>query len=161
MKPIVGDAAKCNAAVVRRAVERIWNGGDLTLADHLFDLAYVNHGGLISDVVHGPEAIKISVALYRTAFPDLHIAVDRLVTEGDMVELGWVAHTSWGAHSLHAEHFSQGETLTGTTCSRLCDGQIVESWTTWDREGAMRRLAPDTETRWDAGDDVISGRPDG
>jgi len=72
-------AEQRHAALVRRAVEEIWNRGDLALADALFAPSYVNHGGLIPDLVHGPEAIKISVALYRTAFPDLHISVASLV----------------------------------------------------------------------------------
>lgn len=150
-----------NATVVRRAVERIWNRGDLTLADHLFDPAYVNHGGLIPDLVHGPEAIKMSVALYRTAFPDLYITIDRLVSDGDMVDLDWEAHTSSVAQSLYAEHSGQEETLTGTTCSRLCNGQIVESWMTWDREGTLGRLAPETELRRNPGANVFCARPDG
>jgi len=43
-----------NAELVRRAVEEIWNQGDLTLADVLFAPSYVNHGGLIPDLVCGP-----------------------------------------------------------------------------------------------------------
>ena len=51
------------------AVEAIWNRGALEAADALFAPDYVNHGGLIPDLVRGPEAIKVGVALYRTAFP--------------------------------------------------------------------------------------------
>src|SRR5919109_2020826 len=83
--------AEQNAALVRRAVEEIWNGGDLDLADVLFALDYVNHDGLIPDLVRGPEAIKISVALYRTAFPDLQITVEELIAEGETVVLYWTA----------------------------------------------------------------------
>jgi len=39
------------------------------VADEVFSPDYTNHGGLIPDLVRGPEAIKISVALYRIAFP--------------------------------------------------------------------------------------------
>jgi SnoaL-like polyketide cyclase len=141
------DLAERNAGVLRQAVERIWNCGDLTMADLLFDLTYVNHGGLIIDLVTGPEAIKTSVALYRTAFPDLHITIDRLVPDGEMVDLDWAAHALSDAYSLDAGHGSHGETLTGTTRSRLCNGQIVESWTTWDGEDALRRLDSRSETR--------------
>jgi SnoaL-like polyketide cyclase len=141
------DLAERNAGVVRQAVERIWNGGDLRVADLLFDLAYVNHGGLIIDLVHGPEAIKISVALYRTAFPNMHITIDRLVPDGEMVDLDWAAHARSDAHTLDAGDGSQEETLTGTTRSRLCHGQIAESWTTWDSENALRRLRQGSETR--------------
>ena len=54
---------------MRQVIEEIWNDGDLELADQVFALDYINHGGLIPDLVRGPEAIKVSVALYWLAFP--------------------------------------------------------------------------------------------
>jgi len=149
-----------NAAVVRRAVEHVWNRGDLDLADRLFDSAYVNHGGLIPDIVHGPEAIKMSVALYRTAFPRLYIAVDSLVADGDMVELRWSAYTPSSDRPLSDRRGSQKATLTGTTRGRLSDGQIVESWTTWDSEGVLRRLGGVAGMGWGSGPDTSPERPD-
>jgi len=83
-----------NRRLVRRMVEDVWNRGDLALADVLVAPGYVNHGGLIPDVAHGPEAIKVAVALYRTAFPTFHITVEALVAEGAMVELQWAARRS-------------------------------------------------------------------
>ena len=46
-------------ALVRRAVEAIWNRGELDQADGLVAADYINHGGLIPDVVRGPEAVKL------------------------------------------------------------------------------------------------------
>ena len=155
------DRAERNAGVVRQAVERIWNCGDVHVADLLFDPTYLNHGGLIIDLVNGPEAIKMSVTFYRTAFPGLHITIDRLETDGDMVELDWAAHARSDAHALDAGHGSHGEGLSGTTSSRLCHGQIVESWTSWDRDGTLRRLAPDTDPGWEIDADVSSTSADG
>ncbi|GAC1527735.1 MAG: hypothetical protein NVS2B16_35650 [Chloroflexota bacterium] len=129
-----------NAAVVRRAVESIWNQGDLDLADRLFDSAYVNHGGVIPDMVYGPEAIKVSVAMYRTAFPQFSVTIDHLAADGDMVELCWAAHTQSGAQQPTAGPDIRHEELIGTTRCRLSEGQIIESWTTWDRGGVLRRL---------------------
>ena len=88
--------AEQQVALVRRAVEAIWNRGELDVADVLFATDYVNHDGLITDLVHGPEAIKVSVALYRTAFPDLQLTVDDLTAEGDTVLLHWTARDACG-----------------------------------------------------------------
>jgi hypothetical protein len=52
-----------DTALVRRVIDEIWNAGDIDLADELFASTYVNHGGLIPDLVKGPECIKFSVAL--------------------------------------------------------------------------------------------------
>ena len=68
-------SASASEMLVRRAIEAIWNRGDLDIADELFAAGYVNHDGVIADLVLGPEAIKISAALHRLAFPDLHVAI--------------------------------------------------------------------------------------
>jgi hypothetical protein len=48
-------------------IEAIWVRGELKVADALFTHDYIHHGGLISDLIRGPEAIKLSVVLYRSA----------------------------------------------------------------------------------------------
>jgi hypothetical protein len=126
-----------NAALVRRAVEEIWNRGKLDLADVLFAADYVNHAGLIPDLVRGPEAIKISVAFYRTAFPNFHITMDELTAKRDAVLLRWTARSSAASATPSA--------LTGMIVSRCAGGQIVESWTYWDQAGVLEQLGIDCE----------------
>ncbi|MEO7911744.1 MAG: ester cyclase [Roseiflexaceae bacterium] len=83
-----------NAVLVRRVVEEIWNRGKLDVADVLFATDYINHAGVIPDFVRGPEAIKISVAFYRAAFPNLHITIDALTAKRDAVLLRWTARSA-------------------------------------------------------------------
>jgi len=120
-----------NEALVRRAIEAIWNRGELVVADELFGPDYVNHDGLIPDLVRGPEAIKISVALYRIAFPDLHITVDEMSTDGETVVIHWTARRETPGPAGSAVIPNQ-TLLTGMTRSLLSGGKIVESWTRWD-----------------------------
>jgi hypothetical protein len=127
-----------NAALVRRAVVEIWNRGKLDLADVLFAADYVNHAGLIPDFVRGPEAIKISVAFYRIAFPDLHITMDELTAKRDAVMLRWTARSS-APLAGSASNATQGM-LRGIIVSRCAGGQIVESWAHWDQVGVLERL---------------------
>jgi predicted SnoaL-like aldol condensation-catalyzing enzyme len=128
-----------NASIVRRVVENIWNLGDLPMADRLFAAAYVNHGGLIPDLVHGPEAIKMSVALFRTAFPEFHITIEGITAEGDTVDMHWAADSGPPTVPATAEDSDRGGRLTGTTLSSLAAGKIVESWTDWDHVNALQR----------------------
>jgi hypothetical protein len=128
-----------NRDLVRRAVEEIWNQGDLALADVLFAPTYVNHGGLIPDLLQGPEAVKSAVALYRAAFPDFYITVEALRAQEEMVELHWSAHR--GPPTARTGGAArQGGPLRGTTRSRCAAHQIAESWTRWDRAGVLRDL---------------------
>jgi len=121
------------AALVQRVIDEIWNAGNLDLADELFAPAYINHGGLIPDLVQGPEGIKFSVAFYRAAFPGLHVAVDDLAVDKNAVILNWTAR---GQTSTDA---TTG-TLTGVTRSLVAGGQILESWTIWDAGLALAKL---------------------
>src|ERR1700740_3328330 len=84
----------CDADLGQRVIDEIWNAGDLELADELFGATYVNHGGLIPDLVAGLEGVKFSVALYRRAFPDLHLCADELSTNGETMKLRWTARAT-------------------------------------------------------------------
>ena len=122
-----------NAALVQRVVDEIWNAGNLELADALFAPTYINHGGLIPDLVQGPEGMKFSVAFYRAAFPGLHVVVDDLAVDKDAVTLRWTAAGQAAADATMG-------TLTGVTRSLVANGHILESWTSWDAELALQRL---------------------
>ena len=118
-----------DAALLYRVVDEIWNGGNVDLADELFSIDYVNHGGLIPDVVKGPEGVKFSVALYRTAFPGLSVRVDSLYSSGGTV------HVRWTARARVADH-----ALSGAMRTSVVAGRIVESWTSWDSTAVLLRL---------------------
>lgn len=129
--------------LIRRAIREVWNEGRIEIADELFARDYVNHGGLIPDLISGPEVIRVSVVLIRRAFPRLHISVDALRTNGDIVTLSWTARNG------RPDDVSRGEgvptapsRLTGNMHIRCVDGKIAESWTTWNREAIRAVLAP-------------------
>jgi predicted SnoaL-like aldol condensation-catalyzing enzyme len=122
--------------LVHIAIEEIWNRGEIQLADALFSPDYINHGGMIPDMIRGPEAVKLSVALYRSAFPNFEIAMDDLTTDEGAVVVRWVAHR---APPLMDKPASKLGSLRGITRCRLQDGKIAESWTVWDSRAALAR----------------------
>ncbi|MEX0683568.1 MAG: ester cyclase [Dehalococcoidia bacterium] len=132
--------------LVHLVIDEIWNRGDLEMADALFTPDYVNHGGLIPDLVRGPEAIKLSVALYRSAFPDFYIAVEGVTTEEAATVIRWVAHSK--PPSVDGPTARTGS-LRGITRWRLLRGKIAESWIAWDRRAAL--------VRWSAAEPKLTG----
>jgi len=129
-----------HAALVHRVIDEIWNAGNIDLADQLFAPTYINHGGLIPDLVRGPEGIKLSVALYRSAFPDLHVAIDDLRVDKDAVTLCWTAGSQGPDDRTGAVSSRLTGKLTGVTSSHVVNNQIQESWTSWDAALALQRL---------------------
>jgi len=136
--------ASAQHTLVRRAVEEIWNTAQLDIADELFAPTYVNHGGLITDLVLGPEAIKTSVILYRLAFPELHITIDDVASAGQDTVVHWSARNCPPSERAStASMCAIG--IAGVTRTHEANGQIQESWTDWDRDAALRHLGRSTE----------------
>lgn len=126
-----------NATVVRRVVEALWNQGDLDVADGLFTANYVNHAGLIPDFVCGPEAMKLSVALYRAAFPDLEITIVQLTAKRNTVVFDWIARSAPLTRSLAS---GTPGILMGMMVCRFAHGQIAESWMQWNQPDVLDQL---------------------
>ena len=129
-------AAHDLALLAREIVDEVWNRGELDQADRLIAPDYVNHGGLIPDLVRGPEAVKLSATMYRLAFPQLHITVDALVTDEESIALRWSARNGPVADLDSPAGARGGDVLQGVTFGRFAGRQMVESWTYWDREAA-------------------------
>lgn len=123
-------STETNLALVRRAVAEIWNGLDLDLADRLLDPSYTNHGGIIPDLVAGPESMKFAVVLQHAAFPRLEVRERGVAAEGNVVELRWAARRF--PASRDDPNPAPVFVARGTTLIRCADDHIAESWTTWD-----------------------------
>jgi predicted SnoaL-like aldol condensation-catalyzing enzyme len=129
-----------DTALVQRVIDQIWNAGDLDLADELFGLTYINHGGLIPDLVRGPEGVKFSVALYRRAFPEMQISADDMQTSGDTVTVRWTARSSTQRGPGTTTDVDQAGALRGSTRISVAGGQIVESWTSWSAAKVLQGM---------------------
>ena len=112
---------------IQKANDELLNKGNLELVQELFAPTYVSHGAE-GDSEIGPDAIKAFVTSIRTAFPDLKVEVEILVTEGNKV--AWL-RTNRGTH--------QGEILGAPASGRLIEwqdmivtryeeGKIAEEW---------------------------------
>lgn len=125
-------------ALVYLVIDGIWNRGNVEMADALFTDDYVNHGGLIPNMVRGPRAVKFSAILYRIAFPRLQLAIDEVTADDDAVLLRWVAHTG---HPPNDVPPARPVSLRGTTRCRLQSGKVAETWTHWDTRADLVRVA--------------------
>src|SRR5215217_3544520 len=70
-------------AVIRRWVEA-WNAQDLDAAEELLAAEFVRHDANLPDVV-GPQTERQYIADTLTAFPDLHLEIEQLIADGDLV----------------------------------------------------------------------------
>jgi len=74
-----------NKAQFRRTYEEMFNQGNLANVDELIAPDCINHEVPTGMNNRGPESARQVVMMLRTAFPDLHFAIEELVAEGDTV----------------------------------------------------------------------------
>ena len=118
--------------LIHQVIDEIWGHGDFDLADHLFTADYVNHGGLIPDLIHGPESIKVAVVLARHAFPGLRISVEVLLVDEQLTTVRWQADQNDRRPPPERVNRSGPAIMVGLLTVRLLGDRIAESWTLWD-----------------------------
>jgi steroid delta-isomerase-like uncharacterized protein len=125
--------------LVARHFDTMWNRGDVSVAAEICAPDVVQHDPLTTRLVD-LEIYLEYLQDVRRAFPDLALAVEDVVAEGDRVVVRW---TFTGTH----EHEMRGLAATGRKVAfagmsmyRLADGRIAEIWTSFDTVGYLRQV---------------------
>ena len=109
-----------NKAVQRRIIDEVINRKNLDLADELFSEVHELHPEA-AGVGRGPEGMKRAFAGLHEEFPDIHVEIESMVAEGDMVA---IRLTFSGTHAPTGERAVWPEMV----FARFSEGKAVESW---------------------------------
>jgi len=129
-----------NKSLVRRWFKEIWNKGNLARADQIVAPNYANHDPAAAMPESGLAGFKKHVTTYRTAFPDLAIAVDDILADGNKVTVRWTARGTHKGTLLGIQPTGKEITTTGISLIRIAAGKVAEHWVTWDTLGMMQQL---------------------
>jgi hypothetical protein len=132
--------AKENLALVRRMVRDVWNLRDPDAANGVFTSDYINHGGLIIDVISGPESIKMTVELFRAAFPNFWVTIDDQRADGPRIIVRWTARKEKPDVRPKGAAAENSPSLSGHFMCLVLEGRITESWIFWDKQSVIRSL---------------------
>jgi len=132
------DTAKRNRDLVERWFQ-VWNTGDLAFAEEISAIDFVNHDPNRPEVTDF-ENYKVWIATNRTAFPDFHVEVHDMITEGDEVACRWTITGTHKGNFSGVPPTGVQVTVTGMNIHRLVDGKIVEAWWSYDMLGLMQQL---------------------
>ena len=120
--------------------EEVWNRKRLDLVDELVSDYYYRHDPSVPHEVRGRDGLKQLIGMYFTAFPDLHLAPEEVIAEGNRVA---VLQT---ATATHRGEF-MGRAPTGNAVSikvmemfRIEDHKIVEQWVSVDALNLLAQL---------------------
>lgn len=128
-----------NGDLIRRFHAELLEARDPAVVDGFFAEDFVSHNNP-PGFPPGREGVKHFFATFRGAFPDVSVAIDELVVDGDRVA---VATTFTGTHE--GEVYGMPATgrqvsVTGIDIVRIADGRIVEHRGLTDIAGLMRQL---------------------
>jgi steroid delta-isomerase-like uncharacterized protein len=127
-----------NEEVVRRFFEELWNAGDLAVADDLLSPAHVHHIG--EQRLHGPQGVKDTVATFRRAFPDLHFALEDVVSDGARVVVRWIATGTQEGPFYDLPPTGRSARWSGIDLVCVEGGRIVELWANADSMTLFEQL---------------------
>ena len=126
-----------NKALARKFL-RMFELGDLSIADEIIAANYVSHGSPTPNL--GSEGVKANVTAFKNAFPDAQAKVEFLVAEGDKV----VSRHTWSV--THQGEY-MGVPATGKQVNLavmasfgIAGGKIREAWVIADTFGFMQQL---------------------
>jgi steroid delta-isomerase-like uncharacterized protein len=128
-----------NKALVRRAIEDVINRGNLDAADALVASDYVYRSPGTPEM-RGPEGMKQLISMYRGAFPDLHIAIDEQIAEGDNVCTRWTGSGTHRGELMGIPPTGKRINVIGMIISRCAAGKIVAELELLDSLGMLQQL---------------------
>ena len=126
-----------NESIYRRIIEEGFNQGRLEIADELVAPGAAEHQRGSAD---GPEGLKKTINILRSAFPDFKLTITELVAVGDRV---WAMQkgggTNLGSFAGHPPTGRQAFVDVIDVC-RFENGKLVEHWGVPDQLGMMMAL---------------------
>lgn len=128
-----------NKAAYLRFVEEAFNEGRLDRLNEFVTPGFVAHDGP-PGVPSGPAAVEHVITMFRSAFPALHVTVDEMVAEGDLVCVRTTLRGTQRGALFGVPPTGRSVTLRTMEMVRMQDGQLAESWVCSDVTGLMSQL---------------------
>ena len=131
-----------NKALMRRWFEEVWNKGRAEAIPEMFADEGIAHG--LSDdpanPLRGPAGFLPFHAQFREAFPNIDVAVEDQIAEGDRVATRCTVRGKHTGDSLGFAATQSPVDFTGITITRIKDGKIIEAWNNFDFMKMYRQL---------------------
>ncbi len=119
------------AELLRTWFDEVWCKGQEAAIDRLMAEEAVAHG-LPGGDMNGAAGFRQVFKAFRGAFPDIHIAVDHTITQGDMVSTHCRVTGTHTGEGLGIKPTGKRVDFEGMTIARVVDGQIREGWNCYD-----------------------------
>lgn len=139
--------------LLHRWFDEVWNKGNESAIDEMMSPDAVAHGLSEGEVdTHGPEGFKPFWRNMRASFPDIHIGVEDVVTDGKSAAVRVVLEGTHKGGGLGMPPSGRHVKVGGIIFVKILDGRIHEGWNSWDQLGLLRQIgalpAPEKQDRF-------------
>jgi len=120
-------------------MEEVLNKGNMQVVDELIAPNFVEHDPFPGQAP-GVEGLKQAMVALRQAFPDLHVTVDEMLSDGDKVV---IRSTMKGTHKgtfMNIPATGKQISVEGIDIVRISNGRVVEHWGVTDNLTMMQQL---------------------
>jgi len=129
--------AEANKALIRAHYDAAANAFKPAVIDRQVARDFVDHG---NPRIVGPEGVKAHIKALRAAFPDLQVAIEDIVAEGDLIAVrGTWRGTHQGAY-CGVPAIGRKVEFSGMAFWRVTGGEIRERWGLADTATLMCQL---------------------
>lgn len=128
-----------NSALVRRFIEKIFNQGNLVMAEEILAPDYMHHDPTTNEFGSGIDGFKQMINIYRQAFDLQIILQDQIATEDKVVDR-WTGHGTHQGEFMGLAPTGKKITAAGISIHRIADGRIAETWNNYDALGIFQQL---------------------
>jgi predicted SnoaL-like aldol condensation-catalyzing enzyme len=125
-----------NKRVARDFIEVLYNQRQFDKAPQYVAQDFVDHSPGATADHKGPEFVRKQGEAMIAAIPDLHLDIQHVVAEGDLVLVHWNG-TGTSPQALDETGKPKPLTLQGHSLLRMQEGKLIESWDITDQLGFM------------------------
>ena len=126
-----------NKEFINTYTEAFWNTRDLAAFDTYFADSFVSHH---AEGDKNREEFKGLCQAYFSAFPDLHIATEDLVAEGDKGTKVWTARSTHKGEFVGVPASGNKIEVKGIEVFRIDGEKVAELWVSMDALGLMQQI---------------------
>ena len=127
-----------NKAIARRYIEELFNQKNLATVDELNTPDFVLHND--ATTIQGLESYKQFLSMYLTAFPDLHMTIEDMIAEGDIVAERVSIRGTHKGDLMGIPPTGKQVTIPAIYIVRFANGKGVEVWANTDILGLLLQL---------------------
>jgi steroid delta-isomerase-like uncharacterized protein len=131
--------SRSNQEVIRLVCEEVWGKGKTDLVNDLYAENYTPLNPT-PGIPANREGVKMEIAAYYQAFPDMQVTVEDLVSEGDKVVARYTIRGTNSGELMGTPATGKTAEITGISIVRLENGKVTEEFALADMMGLFQQL---------------------